>query len=238
MTSLRRQPSRACARVRALPRAQQGMMLLGVLVALTVVTLVTASAGMSMADATRRANEEELLFVGEQYRQAIDSYWRNSPTGVRQWPTKLEDLVEDKRFPQPRRHLRKLFRDPMAPKQDWGTVNLGLAIVGVYSRADGQPFRKVGFDESQSKFADARRYADWEFSAAAALPSGPGLGNLPGQGPGNKVPGANIPGNQVPANNGTGGMSPPGSSGFRIDLPGVPTGPRQPGVRPAPRIQP
>lgn len=146
---------------------QRGVVLLGVLVMLAVLAGLGAEIGMRWADERQRADEEELLFVGEQYRQAIESYWRSSPGGVRQWPTSLEDLLADNRFPMPRRHLRKLFRDPVAPDQPWGLVQLGSGIVGVHSQSDAEPFRRSGFGPRQARFAEAQRYADWKFTAVA-----------------------------------------------------------------------
>lgn len=156
------------ARIRT-AATQRGMLLLGTLVMLAVIAAAGVHVGMGFAQERQRADEEELLFVGEQYRQAIESYWRNSPGGIRSWPTRLEDLLADNRFPQPRRHLRKLFRDPLAPELDWGLVTLGTGIVGVYSRADGEPFRRSGFAPRQSRFAEARTYEDWKFTAVVGL---------------------------------------------------------------------
>lgn len=149
--------------------SQRGMLLLATLVMLAVLAAAGVHAGMGFAAERQRADEEELLFVGEQYRQALESYWRSSPGGIRSWPTRLEDLLADNRFPQPRRHLRKLFRDPLAPERDWGLVTLGTGIVGVYSRADGEPWRRTGFTQRQSRFAEARSYEDWKFTAVVGF---------------------------------------------------------------------
>ena len=155
------------------------MLLLGVLVALALglALLVAAGAGMSRGDQRQRDAEDDLLSIGEQYRQAIDAYSRAVP-GVRQWPTKLEDLVNDTRFPKPRHHLRKLFRDPIAPDRDWGIVYLGLSITGVYSQADGVPFRLTGFGPGQDGFANAGSYRDWQFVVSTASNAAAG-GNSP-----------------------------------------------------------
>ena len=163
---------------------EQGFVLIGVLVALTLSALLAVHSGQRLADARQRECESELLGVGEQYRQAIQSYWRESPGGVRVWPTKLEDLVEDRRFPMPRRHLRKLYVDPLSPDSPWGLLKQGSAIIGVYSQTAGTPFRQTGFGAQQRGFDGAQGYEAWRFIAEvapaapgqAAKPAPPGIG--------------------------------------------------------------
>lgn len=159
---MRRQPPSAVVRA----DGQGGFMLLGVLIVLALAALGAVQTGQRLVDERQRANEDELLFVGEQYREAIQSYWRASPRGVHAWPVKLDDLVEDRRFPEPRRHLRKLFADPLSPDTPWGVVRLGNAVIGVYSQASGLPFRQAGFSDQQRGFEDAQNYAAWRFVAA------------------------------------------------------------------------
>lgn len=156
-------------------RDGRGYVLLAVLVALMLAALGVADHGQRRADERRRDAEEELLFVGEQFRTAIESYWRQSPGRARALPTRLSDLLEDRRFPQARRHLRKVFLDPLDPRQDWGLVRQGEAIVGVYSRAEGSPFRRSGFTELQLQagFDSARSYAEWRFVARLPNPVAP-----------------------------------------------------------------
>ena len=151
---------------RGLPqRREQGAILLVTLVALTLAAAAAVDHGQRRADERRRQAEAELLFIGEQYRQAIESYWRQSPGAARAMPTRLSELLQDPRVPFVRRHLRKAFSDPLLPGEEWGLVKQGNAIVGVYSLAPGTPFRRIGFSEAQRGFDDAASYAQWRFMA-------------------------------------------------------------------------
>ena len=152
---------------------QHGFVLIGLLVALALAALAAVQTGQGLADSRRYEMETEWLFVGEQYRSAILSYWRESP-GVRSWPTRLDDLLEDRRFAQPRRHLRKLYTDPLTGDSNPALINQGSALIGVYSQALGLPFRQTGFTPNQRGFDAAQRYADWRFVAQIS-------GALPGQ---------------------------------------------------------
>lgn len=68
---------------------------------------------------SQRDKEAELLYVGEQFRQAIMSYYN---TGTKQYPETLENLLEDKRLPAIKRHLRKIYKDPITNTADWAIV--------------------------------------------------------------------------------------------------------------------
>ncbi len=185
MTAPRR-TRRASTGGRPVGRNRHGFVLIGVLIALGLTALAAVQTGQRLIDSRRRDSEAELLFVGEQYRQAIASYGRATPGGVRRWPTRLEDLLEDRRFPQPRRHLRKLYPDPLSPESPWGLLNQGSAVIGVYSQAPGTPFRQTGFGSGQRGFENAQTYADWRFVAdlplAVAAPGTPPKPTLPGNG--------------------------------------------------------
>jgi type II secretory pathway pseudopilin PulG len=161
------------------------MLLLGVMVFMAIGTLMASVASQRWVDARRRDAEEELLIVGMQYRKAIESYYFRSPGVPRQFPASLKDLVQDPRFPQTVRHIRRLWPDPVDPTQDWGLIRQGDRIVGVYSQSTGQPFRSANFDPAlpAQQFANAKNYRDWHFVSAVgvfAAASAPGNGNLPG----------------------------------------------------------
>lgn len=103
-------------------RAQKGVVYLWALFAVTVAGVVLAATGQVWQIKTQREKELELLFIGDQFRKAIMSYYNNPLTGVRQYPEKLEDLLEDKRGPVPIRHLRKIYIDPMTRDDEWGVI--------------------------------------------------------------------------------------------------------------------
>jgi type II secretory pathway pseudopilin PulG len=65
------------------------------LIALLLMAIAMEGALDVWALQRRRQMEEELLFVGEQYRQAIQSYYLVG----RALPASIDDLLEDKRFP-------------------------------------------------------------------------------------------------------------------------------------------
>jgi type II secretory pathway pseudopilin PulG len=102
--------------------AQKGVVYLWTLFAVTVAGIVLAGTGQVWQIKAQREKEQELLFIGDQFRKAIMSYYNNPLTGVRQYPEKLEDLLEDKRGPVTIRHLRKIYIDPMTRDDDWGVI--------------------------------------------------------------------------------------------------------------------
>lgn len=78
-----------------------------------------AGAGQVWQVKAQREKEAELLYVGEQFRKAIMSYYN---TGTKQFPETLEELLEDKRTPAIKRHLRKIYTDPVTNTTEWGII--------------------------------------------------------------------------------------------------------------------
>jgi len=103
----------------------RGFTYIGLLIAVVLLGIGLALVGEVWNTAVKRDRERELLFVGDQFRQAIGRYYESSP-GVKQYPRKLEDLLEDKRFPVMKRYLRRIYLDPMTGKADWGLVMQGI----------------------------------------------------------------------------------------------------------------
>jgi type II secretory pathway pseudopilin PulG len=132
---------------------------MGALIAIAVMGAGMAAYGELASHAAQREKEAELLFRGNAYRQAIESYYRKE----QRYPMKLAELVEDNRYPSPARHLRRLYRDPVTGA-DWAVMDApGGGIMGVHSRSEAQPLKSGGFSLADKTFADARRYADWQF---------------------------------------------------------------------------
>ena len=114
----------------------------------------------------QRERERELLFIGRQFHSALASYAQSGgggPNNLTAYPTSLDDLLEDKRVPTIRRHLRKIFVDPMTGSKDWGLQRAGDRIVGIYSRSEKKPLKQSGFDPDESAFEGASKYSDWVF---------------------------------------------------------------------------
>lgn len=153
-----------------------GFVYLWALFAVAVAGIVMAGTGQVWQIKLQREKETELLFIGEQFRKAVMSYY-NSPGGTKEYPKSLEDLIEDKRLPVTRRHLRKIFVDPITNTAEWGLVeeappntgtvatsNVNVKIIGVHSLSEKKPIKKEKFPEHYKKFSEALTYRDWKFA--------------------------------------------------------------------------
>jgi type II secretory pathway pseudopilin PulG len=143
-----------------------------------------------------REREAELLYVGHQYRLAIQRYVVSGP-GL--YPRTLDDLLKDPRSPSTRRHLRRLYPDPITRSSEWGIIKApDGGIMGVHSRSEDAPLKVANFRTRDQDFASATKYSDWKFFYApkpagqqqqlqqkpgAAVPA-PGAPGMPGAAPG------------------------------------------------------
>ena len=144
-------------------RRQAGFTYLGILLAVAILGVMLAAAGTVWSTVAQRDREAELLFVGEAYRTAIESYYRNG-SAAGQLPRELPDLVEDRRSVVLRRHLRRLYDDPMTGHLDWEIVrSVDGGILGVHSSSHGVPIKRANFPLGEAEFADAECYCDWQF---------------------------------------------------------------------------
>ena len=143
---------------------QRGFTYLGLLFAIAFIGLLLAGTGEVWRTTLKREREAELLFVGGQYARAIASYHAATPGESKQWPKRLEDLVEDRRQFHTQRHLRRIYPDPFSGKPEWGLIKAGDFIVGIHSLSDGKPLKTAGFLPGE-EFAGASSYRDWRFMA-------------------------------------------------------------------------
>jgi len=118
--------------------------------------------------ASRRARERELLWAGNQYVRALTAYRDQSP-GARQFPMQMEELLEDRRFPQPRHHLRQLHADPVTRGPFVVIRNAQGRIVGVRSGSEQAPMKQAGFPAPWEHFQGRPRHADWNFVADESM---------------------------------------------------------------------
>jgi type II secretory pathway pseudopilin PulG len=153
----------------------QGFTYLSLLIVVAITAGALAAAGGIWSQAAQREKERELLFVGEQFRQAIALYYWRTPGGAHQFPQSLDALLEDKRWPVTQRYLRRIYRDPLTGGTDWGVVEApGGGIAGVYSKSEETPIKTAGFPMRYATFAEARNYTDWKFVFAPETPKAPG----------------------------------------------------------------
>jgi type II secretory pathway pseudopilin PulG len=143
---------------------ERGAVLIVVLLSVFVTTLAASVMVASNRTASQREREKELLFVGDQYRRAIASYYSTVPSGqARLLPQRLEDLVDDNRFATPRHHLRRLYPDPMTGLADWQPVVEAGGIVGVHSTSKQEPLKQAGFPLRYSALEGQSAYSAWIF---------------------------------------------------------------------------
>lgn len=156
-----------------LPGRERGVGYLMALFALAAIGLLLAGTGEVWQTSARRSKEAELLFIGAQFRQAIASYHRAGPADARVYPPTLDELLEDRRFAVPRRHLRRLYRDPMTGLAEWGLVRAQGRVIGVHSLSSQLPLR-TSFGPREAAFAGATGYDQWVFGVDAGAPAQPG----------------------------------------------------------------
>ncbi len=143
---------------------KKGFTYIWMLFAVALAGIVLAGAGQVWRTESWRDKEKELMFVGDQFRQAIGSYYESSPGIPKRYPDSLEKLLADDRFPIVKRHLRKIFPDPMTGTAKWGLVRQpGIGITGVYSLSTQKPIKRTNFSERYESFASAMSYKDWKF---------------------------------------------------------------------------
>jgi type II secretory pathway pseudopilin PulG len=143
---------------------ERGAALLVVLILAVILGIGAGVAGTTWQTITQRAKEQELLFRGEEYRKAIESYFLGNDVGQKgSLPSSLEDLLKDPRALYTVRHLRRLYPDPITGKEWFVIRNKAKKIIGVRSTSKKEPFKKDGFATQYEEFSDAETYQDWEF---------------------------------------------------------------------------
>jgi len=157
-------------------QAQRGFTYLIALFAVAVLGAGLASVGTVWHTASVREKEAELLYAGNAYRNAIASYVARGPSI---YPTSLEQLLKDPRFPNTVRHLRTLYRDPITNSSDWGLVVApGGGILGVYSKSEARPRKLTNFDAPNHAFEERAMqlnekmtYREWQFVHVPKVPA-------------------------------------------------------------------
>ena len=179
-------------RPRAFAQGEGGFTYVGLIVLVAIIGLVGAATLKVDSLLRRAAAEEELLEIGAAFSQALKSYAEATPRGQPTYPPSLQELLKDPRSPAIRRHLRKIFVDPMTGKAEWGIVHAGsdTGVLAVYSLSKAKPLKVANFDARFANLENRQHISEWKF---AALGQGVGQPGQPGQ-PGQNAAGALQPG--------------------------------------------
>lgn len=153
--------------------AQRGFTYLAVLFLVALTAAGLAALGQAWSTAAQRDRERELEFRGQEIARAMRSYFRATPTPPQQYPASLQDLLEDRRGPVPRRHLRRLYADPFTGQPDWVLLpaqGQTDRFNGLHSRSSQPLLRTLFPDGSTANTAEQR-----VFLAEADAVAAPGL---------------------------------------------------------------
>ncbi|HEY5798925.1 MAG TPA: type II secretion system protein [Burkholderiaceae bacterium] len=223
---------------------QRGFTYVSVVILVAIIGLVVTVSLRLGTTMQRVAAEQELLNIGIEYSNALASYAAATPSGQPNYPNSFAELLKDPRSPQLRRHLRRVYVDPMTGKAEWGIMkaNENGGILAIYSLSKAAPIKIGNFPPRFVAFEGKASLGDWKFSGEGVqvpgskgaeqadgqqpnMPAKPGSGMLPGTTPG-MTPGT-TPGTPIGSP-----ISTPSSS-----KPGTPQEPPKP-VEPEPEPEP
>lgn len=147
-------------------RIERGFTYIGLLILMSIIA-IAATASIQLGSITqRRGAEQELLFLGVQFRAALTSYANASPAGQPRAPKSFEQLLRDPRVLGVRRHLRRVPVDPLTGKDEWGIVrSTDGFIVGVHSLSEAAPIKRGNFGAEFAEFTGSSSYRGWVFRA-------------------------------------------------------------------------
>lgn len=151
-------------------RNQRGLTLVELVVAFTIMLILTSMAVPLARSKVRAERERELRYDLREMRAAIDKYKDYADLGylgpqkqgTNNWPETLDVLVEGVKLPGPdgkkMRFLRRIPADPFTGKAEWGLRSDqddpksqswgGQCVFDVYSK-------------TQEKAADGTAYSEW-----------------------------------------------------------------------------
>lgn len=180
LTTHGRPPNGVCrgiVRRRGRAHLDGGFSYLGLLFVLALMAVGCAALGEVWKTLATRAREDELLYVGHQFRVAICHYYENKEVNLKRFPTSLDALLVDERSSRMVRHLRQIYADPVTGKPEWGFLKApDGGIQGVFSLSESEPLKARNFAPPNQQFEGAKRHMDWVF---AYLPQVTAVGMRP-----------------------------------------------------------
>lgn len=148
-------------------RSSAGYTFIALLVIVAIMGIMLGAIGQSWHTIMVREQEEELLFRGEQYRQALER-WHNPDPKLGLPPATplkdLRDLLQDPRTAGKRRYLRRLYKDPITGEDFAVLRNATRGIIGVMSPSEKAPLKTGGFPSELASFEGQDQYKKWVFT--------------------------------------------------------------------------
>lgn len=160
--------------------AARGFTYLGVLYLVVVLGLTGAAAATLWSFHDQRLREHELLFIGRQFQQALESYRASTalagnpapgaaPPMSR--PRSIEELLRDPRVPFVKRHLRRRYLDPITGGAEWGLLRDEQGgVIGVHSLSSRKPIRRAPGDGVAVQ-GEGSSYRAWIFKPPEEQPA-------------------------------------------------------------------
>lgn len=154
-----------------LSQSSRGYTYFGALFVVFLISLALTGASLLWQVQQQREKEMQLLYIGQQYVEAIASYYHAAPGGLKTYPKSIQDLLRDPRYPTVVRHLRKPCTDPFTLSTEWGLIKTAQGhIAGIYSLSSARPYKQAGYGTAdlERAFGDKAHYSDWKFMYVAA----------------------------------------------------------------------
>lgn len=143
---------------------QNGFAYMALLVVISASLLTLSAALPDKYQQAKREKEAQLLFIGQQYSNAIRLFYENPNVSIKRYPETLDELLEDNRTPKVMHHLRQMYSDPMTGSLNWGLVkNAEEQVMGVYSLSKGQPLKTDFSRYPQVVVVGGEEYNDIKF---------------------------------------------------------------------------
>ncbi|HYA48355.1 MAG TPA: hypothetical protein VEG35_01540, partial [Burkholderiales bacterium] len=125
---------RRTAGARTRPAAQGGYLVIMLMMAVFAITLGFLIAVPVWQTEVKREKEEELIFRGKQYVEAVRLYVLKNPG---RFPASLKELLDKK-------CIRRLYKDPMSATGEWNVIlNVSSAGLTVQAGAGGASENQV-----------------------------------------------------------------------------------------------
>ena len=155
------------------PRAEEGYILLIMMMVATLLLISLAAAVPSIYVEGQREKEKELIFRGEQYARAIELFH----TQFNRYPTSVKELLHTNNMS----FLLQAYRDPMAKDGKWRFIHATANGIILDSKILGPPGKQknvLGGANNSGASQTSNPQTSGQTSQANSQPGGLGMGSF------------------------------------------------------------